>query len=123
MDAPIHVKKIDEFRSEVTPAEYKLAATPDRFRLRFSFPTDTDPALSIATEHAKPRSTRRELRERVLHELALGPAPSGSHLATRLGARKGNVLEALEALRAEGKVVRTPYGKSFMWSATSTLPI
>lgn len=115
VDAPIHVRRVDENRVEVTPAEYKLSATPDRFRLRFDFTgPNGEPALIIRGETVKVRSAD-PLADRIVALLSEGSAPSGTWVAKRLAAGKHAVLDALDELRTAGVVRAEQYGSSVMW--------
>lgn len=116
VDAPLHVRKIDETRVEVTPAEYKLSATPDRFRVRLQFADEYGgDALRLVDETIKRRQSGSTLQERILKLLAEEPAPSASYIAKRLEAGKGAVLRALKELQGAGVLQKIPYGTAHMW--------
>jgi AAA domain len=116
-DAPIHLRKLDPNRVEVTPAEYKLSATPDRFRVRMEFTDDLGrEVLRLTDEAIKTRNADGPLGDRIMTLLARGTAPSGSYMARELRAGKGAINRELGRLLAEGRVVRRSYGTSYMWS-------
>lgn len=93
----------------VLTVEHRSAPAPEPLLVRLT--PDPTPHLEVVTELGQQRPVERSLGDLVLERLGSSPRPRSTvELAKELRRRKQDVVAALEALRAEGRVTRGPHG-------------
>jgi hypothetical protein len=113
-DSPIHLERVSAapFRSSVTPTSYKFMTTPPAFDFTLDVSVEGGLRL-VATLDVAARTTRRnDCRDRILQFVKANPGLSANTIAKNVRGNRRIVLEEINALVAEGKLVRDARGCS-----------
>ncbi len=113
VDAPIHVVGLGQGRTLLTPEGFKHA--PDPASILFARLHDHDAVRLVAEVTTAASAGDLELHAKILDFLTNTPGASGSTVARGIHGNKRATLDALEVLRAEGKLDSFQTGRAVRW--------
>jgi hypothetical protein len=115
VDCPIHVGRIDDCQSLVTPDGYKHSATPASFSVDRH--VDGAGAWLTGTENQAKSADALALERKIVAVLRDHPLSTGTSVREHVKAKNDAVIRTLEALAERGDVVETEgKGTARLWS-------